>query len=453
MSSRNGILLALVIVVGLFDFGLSRGAERRYVTTPSLIPAFLPSVVGSIELRSGLRPPVTLRSHEGGWRVASSREYPADAERVESLIRGLLERRRTRKLSPVPNALAEDAAQRRELRILDREGVLLAELRLGRSETAVTGWDLVRIGGEEAAFALEPPLALPKRWLAPRLLELTLNSLAALRLARSDGARISLDFAKDGSPSIMGVRDPLDRDACQSLALAALTLAPDEVLDPARMRSLGLENPELRLRLITRAGKRIELDIGLALPEARSRRAAHLRGTRQVVAIEQAQLKLLLRRRAEELIERRALGPLVAPEIRAIGLVREGLSLSIERKDQSWFIRSSEGSAERRVPLPGPAKLREQLIAAVAKLRIERFVDTPPQLSGCDAPGAMRLEVNAGTEVRLLKIGASQAGRHFVYGPGFQRPAFLAIRDLHGILALFDTLAAKAFETPDKPPR
>ena len=154
------------------------------------------------------------KAADGGWRVTSYYDFPADFEKLARFIDDLTSAKVDRFVSAQPAVLARLEFKDTKFSLLDAAGAPLVELTLGKTDDA--GGRFFRYGGEDKAFQarFDPSLDTDsKNWADATLLKLTASDIAKVELGfptvengggapspRADAPTITATRAKKDSP-------------------------------------------------------------------------------------------------------------------------------------------------------------------------------------------------------------------------------------------------------------
>lgn len=123
------------------------------------------------------------KAADGGWRVTSYYDFPADFDKLARFIDDLTAAKIDRFVSAQPAVLARLEFKDTQCTLLDAAGAPLLALTLGKSDDA--GGRFLRFGSEEKAFQarFDPSFDTdPKNWADAALLKLTPDDIAKIEL-------------------------------------------------------------------------------------------------------------------------------------------------------------------------------------------------------------------------------------------------------------------------------
>jgi hypothetical protein len=124
------------------------------------------------------------KSAEGGWRVSSYYDFPADVEKLARFASELTEAKISRLVTTNPAAMARLEFKDTRIQLLDAAGQSLFELVLGKNADT-GGGRFVRLGTEDKAYLASLSTFLDseaKNWADPALLKFNPDDIAKIEL-------------------------------------------------------------------------------------------------------------------------------------------------------------------------------------------------------------------------------------------------------------------------------
>jgi hypothetical protein len=236
------LLGALAVQIALAVLLFARGGETTVKKEQPLLPGFDAAKVTRVQvLAAGEAQAVDLVKKGGGWVLASSYDYPADASKVDALLAPIA------KLAAA-EPVATQAARHKQLKVADGEFERKLTITAnGKDTTLFVGAQAglrrtaVRLAGSDDVYGvsgLSPysAPAEPHMWVDQHYVMLPKDQIAKVTVKRAD-ATLELSHADDGKWTATvdgGPVDPVDSDAIDHLVdqVAAIDLlAP---ADPKR---------------------------------------------------------------------------------------------------------------------------------------------------------------------------------------------------------------------------
>jgi hypothetical protein len=406
MHLRNLALLALLVgALALLAWWQVRREAAAPAEERALIEAFDPAQLSGIRidhLDRGLQMKIE-RDQRGRWRIVDPIDFPAEPALVGFLLDTLREAKARRLPEPVearkvglepPRIVLElvgpsgaaDPASRLEIGLADLEGSQVF------ARTGGPRGEIVRTT-RSLATTLDRDL---HEWRESRVLDLAPESLVELHRQGAvylEGNEAPVDMELDainegGWEGGWRMTRPyvarLDPIAFQSLVQAALFLrARDFVPAGAVLETFGLDQPELRLELVTASGE------GEVLSFARKPgEAGEWYGVRssnnQVFVVERESI-LWLVAPPERLLDRQVVR-LLRERIERVNLVSERGEVHLARKGAAWTV--SEAGA---LPRPADPERVGDLLGAIEGARILEFLPGH-SLDGAQGQASIRVE-------------------------------------------------------------
>ncbi len=237
-----------------------------------------PEAVARIEVRTPARTIALERAADGsGWGVADRSGYPADAERVQSLVASLAEMHLIEPKTAQPDRhdrlgvedLDNEDARSRVVRLLDVDGEALAEAIIGRASGRVAGFSQ---GGIYMRFPEDPQSWLasgsvdlaedPADWLDRSLIDLRRDEVRRVEVMPADGEAFAARRTSPGDDLEL-VDPPADRSVDEA-AVSRLAAALSAVrLEDVRPRD-AIDLPTERSRAIVTTFDGVEVAVELA---------------------------------------------------------------------------------------------------------------------------------------------------------------------------------------------
>jgi hypothetical protein len=253
-TKQSQLVLAGLLALQLLLILVLRNpfAEAAAETEPRpLLPALESVTPARVEIRGTEEgEKVTLSRDGGGWKVDELDGFPADGEKIDTLIDelGALEIRR-----PVVSSgryhdafrVSDDDFEARIRLWGDVEDDPAADLIVGKSANYQTSH--VRLAGENPVYevrGLSPYELRPETaaWIDTELVDATAETVTGLSLSNAAG-RVDLTKGADGSWSLSGASAPPDSRAIEDLVRAATSLRLAEAAGRIDDRAQGFTAP------------------------------------------------------------------------------------------------------------------------------------------------------------------------------------------------------------------
>lgn len=252
MSRRLAALAAvtlLVVLAAIWAVVARQHATQADLGGSLMFPALKAAQpdIARIELGSGTQK-VTLNRAGEGWTVAERAGYPANANRVQTLLIALADLVMLEPRTTLPARYAEigvedpgPEAKSVPVTVTDASGKVLAALILGKSQTMLAGSTglntYVRKPGEAQSWLGKGGFALdrdPAQWLEKDLLVLVRERVMATTVTASDGSTLAIARDKPSDEIFRIANIPAGREArtptiAAPLANALGFLAADDV--------------------------------------------------------------------------------------------------------------------------------------------------------------------------------------------------------------------------------
>lgn len=207
---------------------------------------------------------VTIEETDGTWTVAEKSGYPANFERVKTLLVGIAELKAIEPKTSNPELFRDIALEDIDAQdatstlvaLKDRGGQPLVDLlvgrtRLGRGADASDAM-FVRSRGDRQSWLVEGRVSLlsePGRWVVDRVIDLRRDRLASATLPLADGTMLAIRRKTPGAPDFSIVGLEAGKEIGDQMALNAIAglLDPFDLDDVLRASTFNFDtNPATR---------------------------------------------------------------------------------------------------------------------------------------------------------------------------------------------------------------
>jgi hypothetical protein len=262
------LTILLIIQIGLTAIAFwPRSAETSEVGTP-LLGDITSESIRQIEIEDGDGDTITLANSEDGWVIPELDNFPVLAEKVDTLIAGLLEIRTDRLITRTESShrqlkVASDEFERKI--ILSSGETSLRTVYIGSSPSF--GSAHVRLEGEEETYLTNAIAAYQANadaasWIDTVYQRVAAEDIQAIRLENANG---TWDFEKDeeGNWSLagLGAGEELNASTMSTIETRATSISMTEPLGMEVQESYGLDEPQSTLVIETEE-KTITLLVG-----------------------------------------------------------------------------------------------------------------------------------------------------------------------------------------------
>lgn len=263
------LAVAAVVLMSLAVYSTKRNGTRTTVATSGkLFPSLAINDVQSIDIRAP-SDTVTVARVDGLWRVAERFQYPADFDKVRSLLNKLATVKSLRPIEANPQQRADlqlqqdaggTAARPTVITLRDASGTVMETVLLGKERTregegapsyggypdgrfvATSKGDVHLIGD-----TLEEAITLPRSWMDEEFVNLPAEEILSVEVTGSAGGPVKLSRNSGLIPfSLPSIPDGKETDESKlsRLTSALAYLRFSDVADPkAEPSSLGMEKP------------------------------------------------------------------------------------------------------------------------------------------------------------------------------------------------------------------
>lgn len=462
-------LLPLVVI--LLVLGLLAVLLKRPPTSPKLPEevgferlapqAFGAEAVSSIELFLGAQPQdvVRLRKREGTWLVSSHFDTPGNSTKIQQLLTqvsglqgelradaaALLEDFRLKDEQALHLKLYTDKPETPALYVLagKSSGTNGFIRRSGEHKVYMVNLNLPSLAGMSSSGTSEQGLA-AKPWLDLRLQNVPKEQVTAVELqAPTRTLRFTTTPAEAGqtAPPAWKLAAPtlayeVQPEAVESLVSTLRTVQGDDVADPARVASYGLETPAYRATLTLQPSgqeaQQATLLVGAEVPEKSGSRYARLATGGPVYILPQWTWQRLFP----------TLGTLL--DLRLLQAAEEDvMQVTLQQGGQTWSVQrrtavtpAADSTAETAdawqfTGLPEAAvdaAAVTSLLGSVSQLKADDLPPTPPTSTGLEQPTLqVALTLRDGRTERLLVGQAVAAESGGYYASSSKQPDVLII--------------------------
>ncbi len=291
-KSLTILAVAAVLLVSLAILSRQRSG-RQPAASPAgkILPGLAVNEVQSFEIRtpSGT---TTVARLDGLWRIAEKFQYPADFDKVRSLLNKLASLKSLRTLETTPqqradlhlvDGVSEPAKQPSVITLRNSSGGVMETLVLGKerlregegagpyggypdSRFVATRSGTIHLAGE----TLEEAMPLPRSWMDEEFISIPAEEILSLEVTGTTNGAIRLTRTSGTTPftlpSIPEGREA-DETRISRLTSALAYLRFDDVADPkADPAALGLQQP-VRLTASTSKGVTCTIQVGQPLSQ------------------------------------------------------------------------------------------------------------------------------------------------------------------------------------------
>ena len=298
MNRRNMILcalLALQLVLVLIIYWPGKAGHTKGVTLIDVQP----EKVASIVISDGYGSSLTLTKQEDGWVIDPPENYPADPERIKSVLHKISHIEAARLVSTSKGSqgrlMVSDEKFNRRLKLIDKNGreqVLYLGTTQGRGVYARSSDSddvmfVNRLSSWEFATS-------PRSWWKSSVADVSPDALNQVEITNSNGTfkihRDSKDMWVDASGNV------LDQDKVKRLLLSVKNIRVSEYL--SKKTDKKLDKTDAVLKLVPAKGSPIILEIG---PEEKSERLVRASTDSHLLKVQSSELKQVLEAKVQNL--------------------------------------------------------------------------------------------------------------------------------------------------------
>jgi hypothetical protein len=435
MSERLQWLFALVFALGILDGALAlvdrRTEAAREVKPGEPFVAFDAAGIAKIVVaRSGKPPVVVARSAGQSWVVASSKNFPAKAPKVERVLARIKSWKRERVAGDkkIHDTYAVTPEKGITVKLEDFSGQTVCEFLMGavagidpekaRTESGKLDPNMLgryfRKSEEELVYFvqdfvtsdLEPS---PNEWL-DRPLTGDETKARALRLRRRTGEEVTIQL--DPYPRLAADGKPLEPEKVKALVKELLNVNVQDTTDEDDAKA-GLKPPALECDLAlgepnspALSPLRLLLGDAAAVPSGQPCYAARVPDKPGPILVTQASVAQLVSATADSLALQHALGEKAPTAVTKASLVEGGRTITLAREGPGWNVTVITSGASPAKPVPEAKRTRA--IAAALGLAVTTFDPRGVSAHGLGGPQTT-LTVEVGGKHELF-LGLEEGG-------------------------------------------